>query len=195
MPCRPRIVCLLPAVLATLLSACANPPDKEMNQARGAIAAARAAGAEQYAADEYQAAVAALDRASQAVEQRDYRQALSAALDSQERAQNAAKEAANQKAIVRSEAERNLAEAYAMVGKAHERLKAAAAARPRRHSFAAARASITAAERAVQEARAALGRGDYLAARKTIAGVAESLRSAIRQIDETIAAPAPRRRG
>src|SRR5512142_2616571 len=96
-------------LLACLLLqwACTSPPDKEMNQARGAIEAARAAGADQYAPDEYKAAVTLLKQSEAAVEQRDYRQALNEALDSREQAQNAARIAANQKAAVRSQVERD----------------------------------------------------------------------------------------
>ena len=87
-----RGCCRRPGVLA---AGCADPPTKEMNQAQGAIDAARAAGAEQFAADEFQAAVDALKRRDEAVDQRDYRLALSLALDSRERAQDAAKRAAD----------------------------------------------------------------------------------------------------
>ena len=80
-----------------------------MDQAQGAIDAARAAGADRYAATEYTAATDALKRAQDAVAQRDYRQALNEALDSREHAQNAAREAADSKAQVRGEVERDMA--------------------------------------------------------------------------------------
>ena len=67
----------LPALLIAALSAaaCGDPPDKEMDQAQGAIDAARAAGADRYATAEYAAANDALARARLAVTGRDYRQA------------------------------------------------------------------------------------------------------------------------
>src|ERR1041384_1104727 len=80
-------------VAAVLMAGCGDPPNKEMDQAQGAIDAARAAGADRYAATEYTAATDALKRAQDAVAQRDYRQALNEALDSREHAQNAAREA------------------------------------------------------------------------------------------------------
>ena len=98
-----RVVCAL-GLVATI--ACATPPQKEMDQAEGAITAARAAGAAQYAAEEFTAAEAALRRSHEAVGQRDYRQALNHALDARERAQTAAREAADKKAIARGLAER-----------------------------------------------------------------------------------------
>jgi len=97
---------LLPACLAAALftAACDEPPNKEMDQAQGAIDAARAAGAAQYAATEYKAAVDALAQSGQAATTRDYRLALNNALDSFQRAQNAAREAADTKARHRGEA-------------------------------------------------------------------------------------------
>src|SRR3954462_3855264 len=91
----------LPAwLLATLLvvPACAEPPTKELNQAQGALNTPRAAGAGQYANAEYRNAAASLTAANDAVAQRDYRLALSNALDSRERAQSAARIAAESRA-------------------------------------------------------------------------------------------------
>ena len=94
--CRRRVAALVARrVRGVTGAACGDPPDKEMQQAQGAIDAARAAGADQYARDEFTAAEDALKRAHEAVDQRDYRQALNNALDARERAQTAAKEAVN----------------------------------------------------------------------------------------------------
>ena len=68
-----------------------------------------------YAADELKSAVDALAQADVAVAARDYRLALSQALDSRERAQNAAKAAVDARAKARGNAERALAEATALV--------------------------------------------------------------------------------
>ena len=120
---RLAVSCLLACVVAAA-AGCADPPSKELHQAQGAIDAARAAGADSYATEEFTAAVDALARAEAAVGQRDYRLALSQALDSRERAQNAAKLAASQKAAVRSEAERLLAELTSAAAMASARLAA-----------------------------------------------------------------------
>src|SRR5881394_2181844 len=118
------------AVLAAVAgAACGDPPDKEIQQAQGAIDAARAAGADQYAREEFTAAEDALKRSHENVAQRDYRQALNTALDARERAQTAAKEAANNKAIARSDATKALADADAALHDARARLKAAESAR------------------------------------------------------------------
>src|SRR5713226_5821968 len=97
-------------IVSMLAAACGEPPEKEMQQAQGAIDAARATGADQYARDEFNAAEAALKRAQDAVAQRDYRQALNDALDARERAQTAAKDTVNLKATARANAEKALAD-------------------------------------------------------------------------------------
>ena len=189
---------LLPAVLLAaslaLCVACGNPPDKEMNQARGALQAAKAAGAEMYAHDEYEAAVSALRRSEDAVAQRDYRQALNSALDSRERAQNAARQAGDQKALARSQAERELHELETLLDEASARLKAVEAARGRRRKPLPERQAIAAAEASVQKARTAIGQQDYAGAREAMKGAGDRLRVAIRQIEQANqAAPAKRR--
>src|SRR5262245_28271359 len=98
----PRLLMRAAMVWSVLsVSACATPPTREMDQAQGAIDTARAAGADRYAAEEYRGAVDALKQAQDAVEQRDYRLALNHALDSRERAQAAAKHAAESQATLR----------------------------------------------------------------------------------------------
>ena len=100
---------------ALLVSACAEPPNKEMDQAQGAIDAARAAGADEYAGEQLTAAVTALKQSRDAVTQRDYRSALNYALESRDRAQNAAKQASEQRAAVRGQVERTLADLKALL--------------------------------------------------------------------------------
>ena len=85
---RPRITLLI-SLLLLAAAGCSEPPQKEIDQAQAAVDLARTAGAETYAAEEYAAAVAGLQKAHAAVEQRDYRQALSYAIDARQRAQNA----------------------------------------------------------------------------------------------------------
>src|SRR5256885_1638928 len=112
------------AVLAAVAgAACGDPPHKEMQPAQGAIDAARAAGADQYARDEFAAAEDALKRSHEAVAQRDYRQALNTALDARERAQAAAKEVVNKKAIARADATKALADADGALHNARAKLK------------------------------------------------------------------------
>lgn len=182
------------ACLSLLLtSACAEPPNKEMGQAQGAIDTARAAGASTYAADEFAAAVGALEAAETAVTQRDYRLALSQALDSRERAQAAAKQAVEARALARGAAERAVAEVSALVGRARTRLQDPEVARLPQRSLAAPAATIAAAETSLQEARSALDADDYQKAIAATEGVAAKIEDALRALDVAAASPAARR--
>ena len=177
---------------ALILAACAAPPNKEMDQAQGAIDAARAAGADQYAPQELTAAVNALSESHEAVAQRDYRSALSFALDSRERAQDAAKQAAEQRAVLGGQTERALAQARALLERGDQRLKMAAPARVPRPAIAKARAELATARTAVQEASAAADRGDYQAAQKALEGISQRATVTIQGIDRAIAVRQPR---
>jgi len=170
-----------------LVSGCGEPPDKELHQAQGAIAAARAAGAERYAADEYKAAIDALARADTAVAERDYRLALNNALDARERAQNAAREAADRKAAARGRAERLLAETTTALAAATARIEAAHAAQLPRKSLTAASDGVVAVQRALQEAGAALGREDYQEAQRILEPQIAAARAIVLQVDQAIA--------
>lgn len=176
-----------------LTSACGEPPDKEIQQAQGALDAARAAGAEQYARDEFTAAQDALKQAHEAVDDRDYRQALNHALDAREQAQNAAKDASDRKATARADAERALRTAIETVEKAKVRLQEAEAARPAPAALAAARRAIADGDDAVQKARAGFQRGDYLVVLDGLIAPTVRLREAIHQLD-VAPIPPPRRR-
>ena len=172
-------------------SACGDPPDKELHQAQGAIDAARAAGAEEYAAAELTAAQTSLGLAKEAVSQRDYRLALSHALDAGRSAQSAAREAADQKALVRSEAERGIADLTAAVSEAGARVKTLRAARSAAAALATAETTVTDVSRVLQEARTALAGGKYVAARDLMRGQLERISAAITDLDN---AATPRRR-
>jgi Domain of unknown function (DUF4398) len=170
-------------VAAASGAACADPPEKEMQQAQGAIDAARAAGADQYARDEFTAAEDALKRARDAVDQRDYRQALNNALDARERAQTAAKDTVNKKATARVDAEKAIADATAALAESRGKLKTAENGRGALKSVAAANRSVGEHERRVQEARTAFDRGDYLAAIEQARSAAADLRATTRDLD------------
>jgi len=185
---------LLLTTLLLLVPACgADPPDKEMQQAQGAIDAARAAGAGDYARDELAAAELALKNAHDAVDQRDYRLALTSALDSRARAQNAAMQASEQKAAARSDAERLLATTSTALARAHTRLRTAQAARSAPHTLTAARRALDDADQGLQEARTSFGGGDYNGTIKTLKDVNTRLAGVDRDL-EAAAAPPPKRR-
>ena len=164
------------------------------SQAQGAIDAARAAGADQYARDEFTAAEDALKRAHDAVDQRDYRQALNNALDARERAQTAAKDTVNKKATARADAEKALAEAAAALAASRGKLKTAESNRVAPKSIAAATRSLSEHEARVQEARAAFDRGDYLAAIDQARGAATDLRATAHDLETAPTSGTRRRR-
>jgi hypothetical protein len=186
-----RLAWLLAALLA---SSCAEPPNKEMDQAQGAIDAARAAGADRYATAEYTAATEALKNANTAVTQRDYRLALNYALESREHAQNSAREAADTRARLRGEIERSMAEVAALMAQADTRLAAARKTRAPRQALDQISDAIAAVNEDVQKAGEAIKADDYVSARPALDGVKERIEKAITAIDEATTAPAQRRR-
>ena len=189
--CRVRLALPAIVVAALTLASCGSPPDREMQQAEGAIEAARAVGAATYARDEFAAAQDLLKRASEAVAQRDYRLALNYALDSREQAQNAAKIAADGKAIARVDADRALTGLAVMLGAFQSRLKTAETGRVPARTLAASRKIAGDSERHLQEARAAMERGDYASVVAVASKARQVLADAERQL--VAAGPAPAR--
>jgi hypothetical protein len=169
-----------------LFSACATPPSQEMNQAQSAIDAARAAGAERYATQEYEAAVKALQSSRDAVTARDYRLALNYALDSRDRAQSAAKEAASQQGTLRTSAERQLAELTAMLDRAKQRLTGAQAARVPRPLLVAPRSAIAETEALLQKAGTSIQEAEYQSSQELLSESATKLEKAIAEIDTAL---------
>jgi hypothetical protein len=190
-----RVVRRLALITAILSASCAEPPSKEMNQAQGAIDAARAAGAEKFAAAEFFAAQDALKKSEEAVGAGDYRLALSHALDSRERAQNAAKLAVDGRADARGHAERAIAEVATLLSRARAQLKDADVARLNARTLQGPRSTVEATEKMLQEARAALKTEDYAAVTKALNHAAAELQAALTEID-AVASPraAPRKR-
>jgi hypothetical protein len=160
-----------------------------MNQAQGAIDAARAAGADRFAAAEFVAATDALKRSEDAVAAGDYRQALSHAIDSRERANNAAKLAVEGRANARGQAERAIAEVATLLTQATAQLANIPPSRPLREP----RATVASAAKMLQEARAALATENYAAVSSALDGAAARLQAALKQI-EAAGTPAPTRR-
>lgn len=177
--CRGTAIAAITSLLVALLAAaCGSPPHKEIDQAQGAIDAARAAGAERYAAEEYTAARTALNQANDAVAQRDYRLALNHALASREQAQNAARTAADTRARLRGDTERVLAEVTSLLVQTRAKVAALPPARARRP-----RQALTAFGEEVQKAGKAMQAEDYDGAQRTLATVKQGL--------QQLVAPAP----
>lgn len=181
-------------VVALGAAACEEAPDKEMQQAKIAIETARVAGADVYAREEFNAAQDALKRAGDAITDRDYRLALNDALDARDRAQTATREASEQKAAARANAEHLLREATTALDDAHGKLKAADGVRTLARAVAPHRATITSGEQAVQKARAAFERGDYPAVAPVLTSIMPRLQAASRDLEALTAGTGSRRR-
>ena len=169
-----------------------------MSEAQGAIDAARAAGAERYAVEEFRAATTALQESQDAVQQRDYRLALSRAIDANQRAQEAAKRAADGMARARSEAEVAITAAATALQQLQARLKAANDARVAPRDVAEPAKATADAEAVLQKARASLAAGDYPGATAGLKDLFERISAQTRAVDAAIAErasrPARRRR-
>jgi HAMP domain-containing protein len=183
----------LALVILVLSASCAEPPNKEINQAQGAIDAARAAGADRFAAAEFTAATDALTRAEEAVAAGDYRLALNHAIDSRERAQGAAKMSVEGRADARGQAERAIAEVATLISRAQAQLKDPDIVRLNGRTLRAPRATVAAAEKMLQEARSALAGENYAAVTKALNGAAADLQAALSEID-AVASPGSSRR-
>lgn len=107
-PIRWRSAALVSVVVWSV--ACAAPPTKELTLAQGALDAARAAGAAEYAAEDLAGAEQTLSRAHADVTAGDYRAALGHALDAHARAQAAARAAADGRVRARLAADETLDE-------------------------------------------------------------------------------------
>lgn len=164
-----RWCCVTSLVIITLstafIAACGgDPPTREILQAQQAIDTAREAGAASYAAQDFKAAEEALKRAQSSVTGNDYRQALNDALDARDRAQTAAKDAAERKAAAKTDVDRALHDAALAIVDARVKMRAAETARRSPRVIGPIRRSLAEAETHVQEARTAFDKGDYMEA-------------------------------
>ena len=172
---------------ASLLPACSAPPQKERDQAEGALTAARTAEAATYAAAELEAAVNSLKAYDTAVAQGDYRLALNHAIGARDSAYAAAKLAGDRKAAARGEAERLIVDLEGLVLMARSRLAGtppplAAPATSR------TRAALKRAPGLLQEARSLLQKQDFN-------GVGTLLRPVVQGLRKDLTPAGPGRRG
>jgi len=168
-------------VVALALYGCSEPPQKEIDQAQAAIDAAKASGAEAYAAETYNAAVTALQKAHESVDQRDYREALNFAIDARQRAGEAAQETATAKAHSRTAAEKLVTDCSARVSQLDTGIKVAEGVHVSPRDLRTARTTLADAEGALQETRKSMDAGNY-------AEVVTSLTEVRRKLDGAIAA-------
>jgi hypothetical protein len=178
--------------LSAWLVGCAEPPAKELSQAQGALDAARAAGAAEFAAEEFKAASDTLARAHEAVTQRDYRAALSYALDSSERAQVAAKAAVEGRVKARVAAEQAINEVATVRAQVEARLASPEARRVPAAARRSAQRAVEAATAAMTAARSAVEQGQ-LTATAALAAHRQALRDALAALEPPPARSRPAR--
>jgi hypothetical protein len=161
---------LLALVLASLpLAACDQPPAKEIAAAEAALSQARKDGADAFAPEQWKAADAALAQARQKVEAKDYRGALSSAIDASEKARNATSAAASAKLLAKSAAEVAQAEAQAALDEVNVVKEEAAKGKVPDSAFSELEPKSEAVRAALAAVGNSLGAGDLLAAQKAAA--------------------------
>jgi hypothetical protein len=164
-----------------------------MDQAQGAIDAARAAGAEQYAAAEFTAATQALKQSNEAVTARDYRLALNYALESREQAQNAARTAADTRAKLRGDVERSIAEAKSLIAQARARMDGPSGAQIPRATRRTAQSRLKQLEGELQKVDASVQAEKYMEADQLLMGIKQRIQSVVMTISRGPSSQSSRR--
>jgi hypothetical protein len=170
---------LLVIVVLLLTAGCSEPPQKEIDQAQAAVDAARTAGADRYATADFTAAVSSLDKAREAVEQRDYRQALNYALDSRQRAVDAGRQAVDGQARARKAADAAYTEAATRANALQAALRTAETNKTPAKLLKPGQTALRTARADLQKASAAISAGNYEDATKLLTEVREKLDAAI----------------
>ena len=191
----PRVspVAWLCAVLVALTAAgCGEPPQKEIDQAQAAIEVAVSAGAERFATAGLTGARTALMQARDAVNQRDYKLALSHALDSREKAQAATRAAADARAALRTEVATALGAVSGQLAKAKEIIGASRSGIPRAR-LRRARTTEARLTALLQEARAAADAQDYGKAQTLLSRLKTEVEALLADLEGTTSSQSSRR--
>jgi hypothetical protein len=167
-----RASTLAPVLLSCLaLSACEQPPTKEIATAEAALQQARADAADVFAPDRFGEAQAAVAAAQKKVQAKDYRGALSSALDAAEKSRLASQAATAAKQLARNAAELAEAEAQAALDEVAEIRAQAAKARIPEQVFEPLLPQTTEAGSALDALVKALADGEILQAQKLAADI------------------------
>jgi hypothetical protein len=184
---------LLAIGLLLLTSAgCSGPPQKEIDQAQSALDVARTAGADRYAASEFAAAASALEKAHAAVGQRDYRQALNYAIDSRQRATEAARQATDGRARAKTAVEALYGEVASLANKLQAALRTAETAAPAK-LLRASQTTLRDARADLQKASAAITAGNYADATEMLTAVRGKLTAALADVQSIPPKPVRKR--
>lgn len=176
--------CFTILVVALLTLSCSAPPEKEHQLALQALLAARTADTATYAPQELAGAEAALVSYDRAVADRDYRQALSRALEAREKATLAPQVAGERKAQARVQADSLLAECNAVLSSLRTRMTASGANRPTAAQLARLRQATRTMPSQIRAAEALINQQNYKNAIAALTPILQSLRQ-----DEAATAP------
>jgi hypothetical protein len=168
-------------LLLSVVAGCSGPPQKELDQARSAVDAARTAGAERYASTEFAAAASSLDKAIGAVAQSVYRQALNYALDSRQRAVEAERQAVDGRTRAKTSTEALYGEVAAAANRLQSALRTAETAAPAK-LLRAGQASLKDARGRLQKASAAISAGNYADATQMLTDVRGKIDAALKDV-------------
>jgi hypothetical protein len=180
------------------LCSCEQPPNKEIAAAEKQLEEARRAGADQYAPARVQEADAAIRDAHRKVDEKDYRGALSSAMDAAEKARSAVKAAAAAKSLARGAAETAQAEARVMLDEAAQIRQEAAKSKVPDVAFEELEPRTRKVNEDLEAVSAILERGDLLEAQRAAAAVkteAAALPAQYRTAVEAWQAAHPKGRG
>jgi hypothetical protein len=170
--------------VALLTLSCSAPPEKEHLLALEALSAARTPDTTAYAAEELAAAEAALASYDRAVADRDYRQALSRAIEARDKANQAPQAASERKAQARVQADSLLAECNAVLSSLRARMTATGANRPTPAQLTRLRQATRTRPSQIRVAEAMINQQNYKNAIAALTPVLQSLRQ-----DEAATAP------
>lgn len=185
---------LLIGLLLLTAAGCSEPPQKEIDQAQSALDAARAAGADKYAAEEYSGATTTLQKARDSVEQRDYRQALSYALDARQRALEASRLVPEARTRAKTEAEAAFKATSEQADRLDGAIRGAQIQKIPARELRAPRQTLSAARSSLQEARILLDRGNYAEAVAPLPAVREKIEVSIKAVASIPPRPKPVKR-
>lgn len=151
------------------LSACDQPPNKEISAAEAQIEQARQEGAERFVPDRWREAQAALATARAKVQEKDYRAALSAANDAADKGRLAAQGVATAKAHAMRSAELAQREIGIFMEEIEQARQEAAAAKVPEEAFVDVEPRLAEVREGVQRVTDTLAKGDVLEAQKASA--------------------------
>ena len=160
---------ILALVVPLALTACDQPPAKEIAAAEAQIEQARQAGAERFVPDRWREAEAALAAARAKVQQKDYRGALSAANDAAEKGRGAVQAVAAAKANAKGAAELAQREIGVFLEEIDQLRQEAVTAKVPEEAFAEVQPRVDEIREGLQRVTDTLSRGEVIEAQKAAA--------------------------